>query len=163
LIVKAPKHVVPMLVALMLAAMLGGCSKHTTPTGLDTTLDQAPPAIPAQITAETGISAGSAALNWTASSSANAAGYEIYQYLPSPKSANAYALIGQTDVVTTTYSLPWAPPQTTRYYRLRTVSSTGVKSELSAFVTVSNSSSWPAGGPAPGEPMEPGVGVKTKP
>jgi hypothetical protein len=163
--VKSPKHVVPMLVALTLAAMLGGCSKNTTPTGIatDPVLDMAPPAIPAQITAETDAATSGAALEWTASSSANAASYEIYQYLPSPKSTNAYALVGQTDAATTTYSLPNSP-QMTRYYRLCTVSSTGVKSELSAFVSVTDfGQSSVGGGSEPGEPGEPGATLKTKP
>jgi hypothetical protein len=163
LIVKSPKLVVPMLIALTLAAMLGGCSKNAIPTGVDPALDMAPPAIPAQITAEIEASTGSVALGWTASSSANAASYEIYQYSPNPKSTNAYVLVGQTDAATTTCSLSSAP-QRIRYYRLRTVSSTGVKSELSAFVSVTDISMQPAGGGSePSEPTEPGAGVKTKP
>ena len=38
---KSPKHVVSILVALTLAAMLSGCSKNTTPTGLDPALELA--------------------------------------------------------------------------------------------------------------------------
>jgi hypothetical protein len=181
--VKSAKHVIPILVALTLAVMLGGCSKNTTPTGLDSTpspapapapaadpvptLDQAPPAVPAHLNAEVDLSAGSAVLEWTASSSANAASYEVYQYSPSPKSENSYVLVGQTDVATTTYTVPWTSQQTTRYYRLRTVSSAGVKSELSDLIgihgAIITTPPPPSGGPAPGEPSEPGAGLKTKP
>ena len=157
---KSPQYVVPMLVALTLAAMLGGCSKTTTPTGLDPALDQAPPAIPAQIVAEIDALNSSAMLEWTPSSSANAASYEIYQYLPCPQSENAYALVGQTDdAATTTYDLPWTPGQTTLYYRLRTVSSTGVKSELSALVLAT------VGPPLNGDPDpdDTAITLRTKP
>jgi hypothetical protein len=155
--VKSPKHVVSMLVVLTLAVMLSGCSKNTTPTGLNSTLDQAPPAIPAQITAEIDVTAGSAELDWTASTSANAASYEIYQYLPCPQSESAYTLVGRTTAATTSYDLPWTPTPTILYYRLRTVSSTGVKSALSAPVIVSVGTN-PGGDP---EPI--GITKKVKP
>jgi hypothetical protein len=137
--VKSSNHVVPMLVALTLAAMLSGCSKNTTPTGPSVPsgpapLDQSRPATPSQIAADTDASNSSASLEWTASSSANAASYEVYQYLPCPQSESAYVLVGQTDATTTSYSLPWTPRPTTLYYRLRTVSATGVKSDWSTTV-----------------------------
>jgi len=133
--VKSLRHVVPLLVALTLAAVLSGCSKDSTPTGL-APLDQAPPATPTQIVAEKDASDSSAELQWAPSPSANAAGYEIYQYLPCPQSENSYALVGKVDAATTQYALPWTPTPTTLYYRLRTVSATGVKSAWSAPVQV---------------------------
>lgn len=156
---KSPKHVVPMLVALTLAVMLGGCSKNSTPTGLGSGLDQAPPAVPTQILAETDATTGSATLDWTPSASANAAAYEIYQYMPCPQSENAYALVGQTDAATTSYDLPWTSTQTTLYYRLRTVSSTGVKSALSPLVLATVGPSVD-GDP---DPSEPGINHRLKP
>ena len=132
---KSPKHVVPMLVALALTALLSGCSKNTTPTGL-APLDTAPPAIPAQITADVSVSTGSAAIEWAPSSSANTASYEIYQYLPCPQNESAYGLVGSADATTTSFDLPWPSTQTTLYYRLRTVSATGVKSGWSAPLEV---------------------------
>ena len=154
---KSPKHVVPMLVALTLAAMLGGCSKNTTPTGLDPALDQAPPAIPAQIVAELDASTGTGALDWTPSSSANAASYQIYQYAPNPNRESAYVLVGETEAATTYYTLP-PTSLGTFYYRLRTTSTTGVQSAWSATVQVTVA---PGGGgdPDPGD----GTVLKTKP
>lgn len=143
---KSPKHLVPMLVALTLAAMLGGCSKNTTPTGLDATLDMAPPAVPAQIVAHTADGSGSPTLDWTPSASANAASYEIYQYLPSPANENAYVLVGEADAATPLYTLPWPDVRATRYYRVRTVSSTGVKSTWSAPVPVTVGGQLPGSG-----------------
>jgi len=146
--VKSPRHLVPMLVALTLAAMLSGCSKNTTPTGLApaSPLDTAPPMIPAQIAADVDASAGSATIEWTPSPSTNAAGYEIYKYMPSPLSENSYRRVGETDATTTSFALPWPSEPITLYYRLCTVSATGVKSGLSdpLQVTVGPQSS---GGP----------------
>jgi len=122
-----------MLVTLALVGILSGCSKNTTPTGL-ASLDQTPPAVPSQIAAHTDGTSGSPAIEWTASSSANAAGYEVYQYQPSPENESAYVLVGEIDASTSRYDLPWPGEPTTLYYRLRTVSSTGVKSAWSAPV-----------------------------
>jgi len=143
--VKSLRHVVPLLVVLTLAAMLSGCSKNATPTGV-APLDQAPPAAPSQIATDTGASTGSTVLEWTPSSSANAAGYEIYQYSPNPDRESAYVLVGQTEAATTHYELPWTS-QTAAYYRLRTTSATGVKSEWSATVLVSSAGPGPTENP----------------
>ncbi len=132
---KSPKHVVPMLVALMLAAMLGGCSKNTTPTSPDPTLDQAPPAIPAQIVADKDASTGAMHIEWTPSSSANVASYEIYKYSPDPEREGAYVLVGTTDAETTQYTLPWSSLGIT-YYHLRATSTAGVQSNSSAPLQV---------------------------
>jgi hypothetical protein len=132
----SPKHVVPMFVALTLAAMLCGCSKNTTPTGLDRALDQAPPAMPAQIVTERDASTGAPVLNWTPSSSANAASYQIYRYSPDPARTSAYVLVGETDAATTNYSAVFTSNEV-NYYRLRTTSTTGVQSEWSATIPVS--------------------------
>jgi hypothetical protein len=134
LVVKSLKHVVPLLVALTLAAGLSGCGKNSTPTGL-APLDQAPPAVPSQIAADLDDVDG-AVLAWAPSASANAAGYEVYQYLPCPESENAYSIVATTDAATTQYVLPHPAAQTTLYYRVCTVSSTGVKSPLSSAVAV---------------------------
>ena len=158
---KSPKHVVSMLVALTLAAMLSGCSKNTTPTAVPTpdpipALDQNPPAIPAQIIATRDEVTGPVTIEWTASSSANAASYQIYQYLPSPDQENAYVLIGETTATTTLYPLGWVMENA--FYRLRTTSTTGVQSAWSATVQVTVA---PGGGgdPDPGD----GTVLKTKP
>ena len=155
---KSPKRVVSMLVALTLAAMLSGCSKNTTPTAVDTvpTLDQNPPAIPAQIIATRDEVTGPVTIEWTASSSANAASYQIYQYSPSPDRESAYVLIGETTATTTLFPLGWAMENA--YYRLRTTSTTGVQSAWSAIVQVTVA---PGGGgdPDPGD----GTVLKTKP
>ena len=133
---KALRHVVPLLVVLTLATMLGGCSKNTTPTGL-APLDQAPPATPSQVSADMDVTTGIVQITWTPSSSANAAGYQVYQYLPTPNHESAYVLVGETDAATTHCGVPWPPTLTESvYYRLCTVSATGVKSAWTTPVQI---------------------------
>lgn len=148
---KSHKHVVPMLVALTLAAMLSGCSKNTTPTGLDQTLDQAPLESPSTIVTERlGDATGPVTLEWAASSSAAVASYQIYQYSPSPDQESAYLLIGEVTAATTQYTLPVATTQETSYYRLRATSTLGVQSDWSQTVPVS-AAPWTGGDAGPGE------------
>jgi hypothetical protein len=159
--VKSLKHVVPMLVALTLVGILSGCSKNTTPTGL-APLDQTPPAVPSQITTQIDGVSGRPAIEWAPSASANAAGYEIYQYLPSPENENAYVLVGETDASTSQYGLPWPAEPTTLYYRLRTVSSTGVQSAWSSPVpaTVGGVGMSGSGDQPSGDPRRPKEALK---
>jgi hypothetical protein len=149
--VKSHKHVVPMLVALTLAAMLGGCSKNTTPAGLDQTLDQAPLESPSTITAERlGDVTGPVTLEWAASSSASVASYQVYQYSPSPDQERAHLFIGGTAAATTQYTLPIAATRETIYYRLRATSTTGVQSDWSEVVPVA-AAPWVGGEAGPGD------------
>jgi hypothetical protein len=161
-VVKSPKHIVPMLVLLTLAVMLSGCSKNTTPTGLDrvTTvpaLDQAPPALPSQIVGEWDSGAGRTALEWTPSSSANVASYQVYQYSPNPDRETAYLLVAETNATTTSYLLPLTPHETC-YYRLRVTSTAGVQSGWSTPLPVV------LGAPQGGDPSsDDGIILKAKP
>ena len=139
---KSPRHVVPMVVALTLAAMLSGCSKKSSPTGLDS-LDQSPPLAPTQLTVKTYTDAPNPVLEWAPSPSANVAGYRAYQYSPNPDLESAYVLIAETDAHTTRCNLPVTDEPATLYYRLRAVSSTGVQSEWSALVQVTEAPPLP--------------------
>lgn len=132
---KSLRQVIPMLVVLTLAVMLSGCGKNSAPTAPNS-LDQAPPAAPTQIIAALDASIPNGVLEWAPSSSANVAGYEVYQYSPSPERESAYVLAAETDANTTQYPLPSNIVPMTVYYRLRSVSSTGVKSEWSALTAV---------------------------
>ena len=132
---KSLRQLFPVLVVLTLAVVLSGCSKNSTPTGLNS-LDQAPPAAPTQISADLDASTSTGVLQWTPSSSANVTGYQVYQYSPSPQRESSYVLAAETDANTTHYSLPAAYAPATLYYRLRAVSSTGAMSAWSAIVAV---------------------------
>jgi len=147
--VKSLRHVVPLLVLLTLAAMLSGCGKDSTVTGVNP-LDEAPPAAPTQIGTALNESATTLSLVWTASTSANVATYEVYQYSPDPSRESAYLLIGRTDAATT--HLPLAISEPARLtYRLRAVSATGVQSEWSEAATI-NVAPPPTGAPEQDDP-----------
>lgn len=132
---KSPRTVVSMLVALTLVALVSGCSKKSTPLGLEA-LDEAPPAAPTQLVQVPEDGSGSSFLQWAPSSSANVAGYEVYRYDASLQPADPYVLAAETGASTTRYQLPAYPQMTDLYYRLRAVSATGVKSEWSAMAMV---------------------------
>jgi len=160
--VKSPRHIVPMLIALTLTFVLSGCSTHTAPTALDTnpvaiappTLDQAPPALPSQIVSERDGVTGGVALEWTPSSSANVATYEIYLYSPDPTRESAYVLIGEAAAGTTRYNLPLTAIGTS-FYRLRTATTAGMQSEWSPALMVTT-------GLSVGSEPEPGDGIILK-
>ena len=132
---KSSRLVISTLVALALAAMLSGCGKNATPTGVNP-IDEAPPAAPSQITSDMDPVTTLGRLEWTPSASANVASYQIYQYSPSPTRESAYVLVGETNSATTHYDLAWSYTPATLHYRLRAVSGTGVMSEWSALATV---------------------------
>jgi hypothetical protein len=132
--VKSLRHFVPLLVMLSLAALLSGCGQNSTVTGPNV-LDEAPPAPPTQI--GTALNESGSALNlvWTASTSANVATYEVYQYAPDPSRENAYVLIGATDAATTQIRLAVTESERVTY-RLRSVSALGTRSEWSTAATL---------------------------
>jgi hypothetical protein len=123
------------LVALSLAALLSGCGQNSTPTGV-TPLDETTPAAPLAIGKLDDTATPCGWLTWQPSPSANVASYEIYQYSPDPTREDSYVLVGLTDVGTTRYPLPSVASPQTDYYRLRAVSTTGVRSPWSATADI---------------------------
>jgi hypothetical protein len=133
--VKSFRFLVPTLAALTLAAMLTGCGKSSTPTGV-TPIDETAPAAPAQVVGTPDLDNGGAVLQWTPSTSPNVSGYEVLQYSPDPGRDNAYLVVGQTDAQTTTYALPGITGRTAIYYRVRSITPSGKRSQWSAVVLV---------------------------
>jgi hypothetical protein len=132
--VKSLRHVVPLLVLLTLAVMLVGCGKSAAPTAV-TPLDETPPAAPTHILSSVDLTNASTNLLWTASTSANVAGYEVYLYSPDPTRENSYVLLAQTGAGVTTYPISVSEP-TTLTCRLRAVTGTGTKSAWSEIATI---------------------------
>ncbi len=133
---KSPRMLFSTLVALLLAALLSGCGQNSTPTGVNP-LDDTAPAAPSQIGKLDDTATPCGWLTWEASTSANVATYEIYQYSPDPAQEDAYVLVGLTDVGTTRYPLPAVSESQTAYFRLRAVSTAGVRSPWSATAGIS--------------------------
>lgn len=127
---KSRRILFPTLVALSLAALLSGCGQNSTPTGV-TTLDQTAPAAPSQLLKESDPTNPSGLLVWEPSTSANVSSYEVYRYSPDPSREDAYVLVGESDATVTQYPLPYSYESQTAYYRLKAVSTAGVKSAWS--------------------------------
>lgn len=130
------RHIVPMLVALTLAALLSGCGENTAAPTAVTPLDEAPPAAPTDVVRVQDTDLPSGRLQWAPSPSPNVAEYQIFRFEPSPDREDSYVLVGQTDAGTTNYPLPATYAPSTFYYRLKAVSPTGVKSEWSETATI---------------------------
>jgi hypothetical protein len=137
------------LVALSLAALLSGCGQNSTPTGV-TTLDETAPAAPSALTKVNDAATPSGWLAWEPSVTATVASYEVYQYSPDPSREDAYLLVGQTDASTTRYALPASAEPLTVYYRVKAVSTAGIRSPWSTTADITVYSSNGAGGPEPG-------------
>jgi hypothetical protein len=133
--VKSSRMLLSTLVALSLAALLSGCGQNSTPTGV-AALDETAPAAPSQLTKESDAANPGGLLAWAPSTSVNVAGYEVSQYSPDPSREDAYLLVGQTEANTTEYALPYSYQSQTVYYRLKAVSTAGVRSPWSATADI---------------------------
>jgi hypothetical protein len=138
------------LAALSLAALLSGCGQNSTPTGV-TALDETAPAAPSQLLKESDPANPNGLLAWEPSTSANVAGYEVYQYAPDPAREDAYVLVGQTDGTITEYALPFSYQSQTVYYRLKAVSTAGIKSSWSATAGIGIGPNVSSEDPQPGD------------
>lgn len=132
---KSSRLLLSTLVAVSLALVLSGCGQNTTPTGV-TALDQTAPAAPTGLIKVTSVTCPYGMLTWQPSTSANVVGYEVYQYLPDPTREDAYVLVGQTDAVTTEFSLPFYYEVQTFYYRVKAISTAGLKSGWSVTAAI---------------------------
>ena len=73
------------LVSLAAAALLSGCGKSTSPTGVTSNnLDTTPPPTPDGMTVVVDSNSGRQQLVWSPSSAADLARYQVYIYSPDP-------------------------------------------------------------------------------
>jgi hypothetical protein len=147
-LVKSFRHIVPVLAALTLAALLVGCSKKSTPTGV-TPLDETPPAAPTQVMGMSDVQTRTALLQWTPSTSPNVKGYEVSTYSPSPDQENAWVVVAETDADVTQYRVTNVTETTIQYFRVRAVTPSGKHSQWSAVALICL-------GPTPGGPSDDG-------
>ena len=152
---KSLRHIVPTLAALVLALVLSGCGKDSTPTSANP-VDETPPAAPTQVGLSMDPGTGRPYLDWAPSTSPSVIGYEVYNYAPHPDRDNAYTLAGETDGSTTIYPLPSVSEPTSLYYRVKAVAANGTRSGWSTIALI-HLRPWggsPDGNP---EPHTPGV------
>jgi len=142
-----------LLVSLAVAALLSGCGNSSSPTNVTPSLDTAPPPTPTGmiLSAE----GSEYTLRWSASSAPDIAGYEIYQYMPSPDRDNSYVMIASTVGAGTSFELPASVVADDQFLRVAAVDAAGNTSGLSSPVHVMVDLQDGSGLPAGFDPTEP--------
>jgi len=81
------------LVSLAAVALLSGCGKSTSPTGVTSNnLDTTPPPTPDGMTVVVDSNSGRQQLVWSPSSAADLARYQVYIYSPDPSRDHSFVL-----------------------------------------------------------------------
>jgi len=138
------------LVSLAAAALLSGCGKSTSPTGVTSNnLDTTPPPTPDGMTVVVDSNSGRQQLVWSPSSAADLARYQVYIYSPDPSRDNSFVLAGETDAHTSTFYLPVVNRTTSFVYRVGALDQSGNRSALSSPY---QAQVRPWAGGVPGEP-----------
>jgi hypothetical protein len=146
------KSIRPVSLALVMGAMLfalAGCGKSsdvTAPSGQ--TLDTTPPAAPTNVAGSYDLAAQRDYVNWTGSTSADVASYEVWQYDSDPAAGATGVLVGTTNAGTDVLVLPITSDARPAWFRVRAVDEAG---NLSAYSSSAQHDlhSW-SGTPTPG-------------
>lgn len=144
---------VSLMTAFVLALMVSGCGKSTSPTSSVPTIDNSPPAAPGTLAIH--MSSGLNHLSWQASASANTKTYEVFVYSPDPSRDGAYVQIGQTDASVTSMTLPPSLQTGLQYFKVQATNGGGNNSAFSPTLQVvlavpQNDSGDPTTGPGAG-------------
>lgn len=127
------KSLRPVSLALMTSAIvfvLAGCGKSNDFVAPATSLDTTPPAAPTDVAGSYDPAGQRDYLNWTGSTSADVAGYEVWQYESDPALGGTGVLVGATDAAADNYALPITSEARPVWFRLRATDEAG---NLSAF------------------------------
>jgi hypothetical protein len=123
--VKSSRFVTSTLTLVALAALLTSCGTNSTPTSPGSSLDTAPPSAPVTVDQSADPLTGADILEWTASSSGNVSGYQVWAFLPNPANENAYVQVATLGSGVTSWHLPTVATRRTQYYRIRAIDSHG--------------------------------------
>jgi hypothetical protein len=119
--------------SLALVAVLTGCGTNA-PTSPSTSLDSTAPSAPTALAMTFDATASSYKLEWTASSAADVARYQVFTYSPDPSRDNAYVLVGES---TTSNFLADAPSSAANViFRVKAVDASGNHSPFSSALNV---------------------------
>ena len=133
---KFPRLILISIAALATVAALGGCGNETSPTGVAPSLDTTPPPVPTGLSVWTDAVTGRDFVQWDASAAPDIAGYQVYEYSPSPTRDNAYVLAGDLAASQTSYTMPIVGEDTQMFVRVRAVDGSGNRSALSNSFSV---------------------------
>lgn len=112
---------------------LSSCGKSSSVTSADPNLDSAPPAAPTTLSSTWVEAMGNDYLYWNRSSSANVAGYEIWE---STTQGGTSHFLASAPASANSAILPNVSADCTRYYQVRARATNGAFSALSAPVAV---------------------------
>ena len=156
---KSFRFMTSMLTLIALAGLLSSCGTDSTPTAPGSSLDSTAPPAPSNLAQTNDPASGAAQLEWSASPAGDVAGYQVFEFDPSPERENSYVQVGETAAGVTTWTLPQTFSFATTYLRVRAVDVSGNRSALSADFAARLGPSNPTGGssgdtdlPEPGTP-----------
>jgi|SRR5439155_19123048 len=123
------------MISMVVAALLAGCGKSSTPTSA-TPNDSQSPSPPSGVTAVVSPSTGISTLTWLPSPDADVASYDVFIYQPSPLQDNTYVPVAHVDASVTSLALPLLPTNESRWYRVQCTNNGGNKSALTSPTNV---------------------------
>lgn len=123
------KSIRPVFAALFLSALvfaLAGCGKSTDlVSSAGPALDTTPPAAPTGVAGSYDAAAQRDYLNWIGSTSADVAGYEVWQYESDPALGGTGVLVGRTGASAESYALPITGEARPVWFRVRAADEAG--------------------------------------
>lgn len=123
------------VLALLLAPfVLSGCGSDKTTSPVTQSYDTVPPAAPAMNDART--MSGEASIRWQKNTEADLAGYNVYEYAPSPDNENSYHLLNTQVLTNNGYMVAGLTPGSVYYFRVSAVDKAGNESALSRTIAV---------------------------
>lgn len=122
------------LVSSAIVFALAGCGQSTDPVAPASTLDTTPPAAPTNVAGSYDSASERDYLNWTGSTSADVAGYEVWQYETDPALGGSGVLVGSTGASAQSFALPLTNEARTAWFRVRAADEAG---NLSAYSSTS--------------------------
>jgi penicillin-binding protein 1B len=123
--------------ALIALVALSGCAADSTVSGMNSTIDTAPPSAPTNIREE--LNGAISVLAWDASTDADVVGYDVYQYSPDPARESAYIRLNASPIQSVEYSVT-ENADVNAWYRVKAVDLSGNRSASSGAAWVTGTS-----------------------
>jgi hypothetical protein len=149
--VKSLRLLYSALVMGALVISLAGCGKSASTVAPSTvSLDTTPPDAPTNLTGSYDAAGNRDYLNWNASTAADLAGYEVWEYSADPASGATGRLVASADASADGVALPPTSDAGTHWFRVRALDEAGNKSSYSATAT-HDLHAWTGSTSAPGD------------
>jgi hypothetical protein len=113
------------MAALLVAALVGGCSSDSNPVAANNPTDTSPPPAPINVRITESVALHAPVLTWDPSTAPDVVGYDVYQFLPDPSRENSYVKLTDQPMVTNEFRLPTVQEPVAVFYRVRAVDLSG--------------------------------------